>query len=201
MFEKLIKMLEENDLKLDYDDAEFIADELDLGFGSGCTRFGFIFKEEKVCVKIPRYREENKNYCEMEIKHYNSAKDYGIEQVLLAIEKITTTKNGVEMYQQPKYDFTTSELTYDNANDEMCLELQKIYQNKKSVINYFWKKYFDGCISKLWLTAVYKAYGGKFLLNFCYWVYHNDINDLHSDNTGFLNNLPVILDYAGFYCE
>ena len=199
MFEKLIKMLEENDLELGYNDAEFIAHTLNLGFGSGCTRFGFIFKEEGVCVKVPRYREEDENYCEIEIKNYNSAKTYGIEQVLLAIEKITITKNGVEMYQQPKYDFTTGELAWDNANDKMYSELQNLYEQKKSVINYVWERYFNIEMNKIWLTAVYKVYGKKFLLNLGRWVCANDINDLHNGNTGFLNNLPIILDYAGYH--
>ena len=55
-------------------------------------------------------------------------------------------------------------------------------------------------MNKLWLTAVYKVYGKKFLLNLGRWVCANDINDLHNDNTGFLNNLPIILDYAGYHC-
>ena len=53
----------------------------------------------------------------------------------------------------------------------------------------------------LWTARAYQIYGKKFMKKFAELTNTYGINDLHQGNTGYLNNRPVLLDFAGYHRE
>ena len=55
-----------------------------------------------------------------------------------------------------------------------------------------------GKIGLNWLTLAMAEYGETLLNKFIEFISIFEINDLHSGNRGFCNNMPVLVDYSGF---
>jgi hypothetical protein len=171
----------------------------DIVIASGETRYAIVFKHDNFVLKIPRYKYENCNedYCQAEIRAYESAKKFRVERILLPIELYHTTTTGIAIYKQPKYSFSTSDGEYvlmynDYLNRRNapinCAIIEKITNECK-----------DGRrISRRWMARVLQLYGKKFCRSFEAWTIENQVNDLHNSNTGWLDNKPIILDYAGY---
>jgi hypothetical protein len=201
LVEELISVLE----NCDADDDE-ISDCLD-GFAdshrrhiiisSGETRYAVIFKHENFVLKIPRYGYCKEDYCQAEIRAYESAKEFRVERILLPIELYYTTSTGISIYKQPKYSFSTSDGDY-NLGYNKYLDHRNI-PNHKPIVRKITRECYDGRrISEQWMARVLQLYGKKFCRSFEAWTMENDVNDLHNSNTGWLNNKPIILDYAGY---
>ena len=164
---------------------------------SGETRYAVIFKHENFVLKIPRYGYCKEDYCQAEIRAYESAKKFHVERILLPIELYHTTTAGIAIYKQPKYSFSTSEGVY-NRGYSSYLDRRNI-PHHKSIIRKITRECYDGCrISEQWMARVLQLYGKKFCRSFEAWTIENDVNDLHNSNTGWLDNKPIILDYAGY---
>ena len=164
---------------------------------SGETRYAVIFKHENFVLKIPRYGYCKEDYCQAEIRAYESAKEFRVERILLPIELYHTTTTGIAIYKQPKYSFSTSDGTY-NRNYDTYLSHRNT-PNHKLIVRRVTRECYDGRrISEQWMARVLQLYGKKFCRSFEAWTHENSVNDLHNSNTGWLNNKPIILDYAGF---
>ena len=171
----------------------------DITIASGETRYAVVFKRNNFVLKIPRYEYENckEDYCQAEIRAYESAKKFHVERILLPIELYHTTTTGIAIYKQPKYSFSTSDGDYNLGYDS--------YLNRRntpincSVVKKITRECCDGNrISRRWMARVLQLYGKKFCRSFEEWTMENNVNDLHNSNTGWLNNKPIILDYAGY---
>ena len=169
----------------------------DVFFSSGETRYAVVFKRDDFVLKIPRYEYCKEDYCQAEIRAYESAKAYRVERILLPIELYHTTSTGIAIYKQPKYSFSTSE-------GEYRLEYNKYLHRRNtpircSVLTKITNECRDGGrISHHWMARVLQLYGKKFCRSFEEWTMENNVNDLHNSNTGWLDNKPIILDYAGY---
>ena len=164
---------------------------------SGETRYAVIFKHDNFVLKIPRYGNCAEDYCQAEIRAYESAKKFRVERILLPIELYHTTSTGIAIYKQPKYSFSTSDGDY-NLNYDTYLSRRNI-PNHTSIVRKITNECYDGGrISRRWMARVLQLYGKKFCRSFEAWTNENQINDLHNSNTGWLNNKPIILDYAGY---
>lgn len=164
---------------------------------SGETRYAIIFKRDDFVLKIPRYGNCQEDYCQAEIRAYESAKKFHVERVLLPIELYHTTTTGISIYKQPKYSFSTSDGTY-NCNYSAYLSNRNTPEHKP-IIHKITRECYDGRrISKQWMARVLQLYGKKFCRSFEAWTMENNVNDLHNSNTGWLDNKPIILDYAGY---
>ena len=164
---------------------------------SGETRYAVIFKHDNFVLKIPRYGNCAEDYCQAEIRAYESAKKFRVERVLLPIELYHTTTTGIAIYKQPKYSFSTSDGDY-NRNYDSYLNRRNIPQHRPIVRKITNECCDGGRISRRWMARVLQLYGKKFCRSFEAWTNENQINDLHNSNTGWLNNKPIILDYAGY---
>ncbi len=169
----------------------------DVAISSGETRYAIVFKHDNFVLKIPRYGYCKEDYCQAEIRAYESAKAYRVERILLPIELYHTTSTGIAIYKQPKYSFSTSDGVYNHGYGNY-LNRRNIPQHK-SIIRKITHECYDGCrISEQWIARVLQLYGKKFCRSFEIWTMENDVNDLHNSNTGWLDNKPIILDYAGY---
>lgn len=54
------------------------------------------------------------------------------------------------------------------------------------------------CFNIYWLCDVMKLYGANFLKDFLTFVTENHIDDLHGDNIGYIDGLPVLVDYSSY---
>ena len=159
---------------------------------SGATRRVFIFPKLGVVIKFP---DESNDYCEQEVRFYESAKAYGVERLLLPIEKVGVTKGGNPLYIQPIYKFTIAEMDY--AKQEA---VAKRFRKTRKVATV--RAVGCGCYyspHKDWLARAIQLYGKKFMRSFEEWTNTNHVNDLHSQNIGYIGNFrPVLIDYAGY---
>ena len=75
----------------------------DIVINSGETRYAVVFKHDNFVLKIPRYKYRNCNedYCQAEIRAYESAKKFHVERILLPIELYYTTTTGIAIYKHP----------------------------------------------------------------------------------------------------
>jgi len=169
----------------------------EIAIGSGETRYAVIFKHENFVLKIPRYGYCKEDYCQAEMRAYESAKKFRVERILLPIELYHTTSTGIAIYKQPKYSFSTSDGEYNRCYDTY-LNHRNI-PHHKLIVNKVTNECYDGRrISKRWMARVLQLYGKKFCRSFEAWTVENQVNDLHNSNTGWLDNKPIILDYAGY---
>lgn len=169
----------------------------DVAIASGETRYAVIFKRDNFVLKIPRYDYCKEDYCQAEIRAYESAKKFRVERILLPIELYHTTTIGIAIYKQPKYSFSTSDGEYNRCYNTYLNNRNTPYH--KPIIHKVTNECYDGCrISRHWMARVLQLYGKKFCRSFEAWTMENNINDLHNNNTGWLDNKPIILDYAGY---
>lgn len=179
----------------DNDDLYPIAKRLGAKLSWGATRWAFIFEKHQTVVKFPKYDETDEDYCELELKNYNLAKEYRVEKCLLSIEYIGTTASGIPIYIQPMYTTSHGDLSYP---------LQKKWDMKceKLRCSPVMRKIKDGCLytpPNLWLVRATQIYGKAFMRSFQKWSHECKVNDLHSSNVGYLRKQPIIIDYAGYH--
>lgn len=171
---------------------EEMAEELNCRTSSGATRRVFIFPKLGVVIKFPC---DSHDYCEQEITSYESAKEYGVERLLLPIEKVGVIKGGIPLYIQPIYKYTIEEMGWDDK-DRVRKRTRKTRNHKIT------RKIARGCYyspDSEWVTRATQLYGKKFMLSFEKWTKAHRVNDLHDQNVGYIGNFrPVLIDYAGY---
>lgn len=167
-----------------------------VAFSSGETRMVVVFKHEDFVLKIPRYGYCQEDYCLAEMRAYESGKKYRIEKILLPIELYHHTHSGIDIYKQVKYSFVTGDMDIHDYSD--YLRRRNNPRNAEIVGKVRCNCYDGHRISRDWMARVIQLYGKKFARSFENWVNENQVNDLHNYNTGWLNNKPVLVDYAGY---
>lgn len=184
-------------------------------YGSGATKLVLFPRAElnlDIVVKIPFTHSENMeefqnedgdwvygdyyplsgagygegwNYIEAEMYIYEKAKEYGVEEAFLENIYIGTADNH-PIYVQQKVEvvdrYSLSE-RHSQRSEELCKKISKDIYNPFE---------FD------W-ACDYIEYFGEIafekLLNFCEEEY---LSDFHMGNLGYLNEIPIILDYGGY---
>ena len=188
----------------DFDVAEIVetvCDKLvDMGYHvnwyQGATRAAFVFRDFDEVIKVPLLNETKHNYCELEVRNYKSAVEYGVDQLLLPIAYFDTCECGLPLYFQPKYRFTTDEMNRNWWKKKRQSQLLREVIDT-GIIENLVQNCYRSRVSYQWLTFVYLTYGKAFTKRFIRWTNDHKINDLHANNTGFLKRKPIILDYAG----
>jgi hypothetical protein len=154
-----------------------------------------VFEKHKMVVKFPKYEETDTNYCDLELKNYNKAKECRVEKCLLPIEYVDTTDRDIPVYIQPMYTTSHDYLDY-NLSRRWGKKVQNLH-HKKIV-----EKVEAGCLyspPQLWIERAIQIYGKRFMRAFEHWTRENRVNDLHSSNVGYLGKQPIIIDYAGYH--
>lgn len=176
-------------------------------YGSGATKLVLFPREElnlDIVVKIPFTHSEDEdwdseeyyplggapygegwNYIAAEVCIYESAKKYGVEEAFLPNTYIGEI-NHHPIYVQQKVEvidsYSPSE-KHSQRSEEFC---KKISQDIYNPFDFDW-------------ACDYIDYFGEIafekLLNFCEEEY---LSDFHMGNLGYLNEIPIILDYGGY---
>lgn len=168
-------------------------------YAYGESRFAVWHKDWDFVLKIPRYGYATIDFCQREVDNYREAFAYGVERICLPIEHVYTTPSGIRIYKQKRYDFCTSDGLDSKINYRHYLRKRNVPRDEKitAVV-------IGGChqgyrINAYWIARMVQLYGKKFAKSFEQWTRDCRINDLHDFNTGWLDNKPILLDYAGFF--
>ena len=214
--------LNEND-SFTEDDVEDFIDSIDrnkpnFDYYYGATKLVIAPWDTEYVIKIPfmgRYSWEDDeyyplrgtkygaNYCEEEEKLYKMAQEEGLEDMFLPLIRV----GYIENYNYPVFIQAKAETYYGNENTPKVSKASanKYRRWKSSSVGRSHNA--DRFFSKLpedWQIQVLEFFSFnlrkidhfiKFLTD-----YTNIIADLHSDNIGYCNGHPVIIDYGG-YCE
>lgn len=178
-----------------YSTVEKTVHSLGAAMGRGETRYAIVFRKYGVVFKFACHEDYYEDYCALEVKNYELAKKYGVERIVLPIELVGVTSHGLAVYIQPMY--TT-------AQSGLPAVVETSYSRKTNVSKQFARKIqdnaFDGYrLSILWLRRATQIYGKKFMRRFEEWTHEAEVNDLHSNNVGYLRKQPIIIDYAGYH--
>lgn len=161
----------------------------------GETKTVLIYRDWDFVIKIPNYYAYPKyDYCKLESDKYQSAKDCGIEKLLLETAYLITA-GCIDLYVQPRFSCAATE------HESMRKASRKTHnlENKK-IVRKIAKTTYDGYrIDSVWLARALQLYGKKFFLRFEKWSHENRVGDLHRNNVGWLKGKPIILDYSGYY--
>lgn len=197
-----LEWCEKNDDFFDYCTAADFAQDNNLQFNSGASKFVFTRPDWKYVIKMPRTevieREDFMDYIDLEIKNYEIAKSMGIEKILMpntCIGWIKFYDETVKIYQQPKY--TRSWDLFDDGladviKKRMHYNWNEIHKIKRSFFDYGMR------LEDPWVGRIVQLYGMNFLRKVAEWTNECGIDDLHAANYGVLGHKPVIIDYAGY---
>lgn len=134
------------------------------------------------------------NYCAAECEIYNEAKKKGFEQLLLKIEKVGEY-NGMSVYIQPKaksfaYTGNTEKYSSNKSKEIVREERNRVGNTYGISIHSFPTNWAASCLDIL---------GSLDELNRFFIFLNENSGDLHSNNIGYYNGKPCIIDYAGFW--
>lgn len=130
---------------------------------------------------------EGWDYCNSEVIRFQWAKNEKVEKCFLETEYICSI-DGYPIYiQQLATPYTSLECDNTEFREDELKKTSKICET-----NYL------KCFNVDWLTDVREYYGEAFLIKLLNFVKNYGISDLHNGNLGYIDNRPVIIDYAGY---
>lgn len=173
-----------------------LCQDLDVRNACGASRLCAIFPDEGVVLKVPRMNDCTRDYCALEVKNYENAKVYRVENILLPTEFVCETAFGCKIYKQPMYSKAFCNVS--GKDYEVLMKTLHGLESKKIVTEIHCSVY-DCRLAKVWTARVLQLYGKRFMRSFEKWTQFCEVNDLHDGNVGFLNGKPIILDYAGYF--
>ena len=158
------------------------ADIDNVRFTNGVSRGVFIFDDSDYVVKFSLTEDYTSFINEQEL--YLEAKMYGVEKFFAPITYLCTI-GGFEFYAQKKVKSGTRMDTDGENLSEASISLLNGCNDTSFCQNDLFDDFYD-------------CYEEKELCKLIDFINDYNINDIHYKNVGFLNNLPIIIDYAGY---
>lgn len=169
-----------------------------VNYDTGATKGVLLFKEKGFVIKIPFQvcddsylcgvvdGDTDWDYCSQEVYRYELAEKYEVEKFFLPSEFIEYVNDEYPIYIQEYAEIGESIDSIEASKEE-----------RDSVENFNSKNFYK-CINLNWEAKALSIFGEDKFLKFKNFIVDNDINDLHLGNIGYKNNIPVLVDYAGF---
>lgn len=180
---------------------------------SGVSKVAIIPKEKNYVIKIPyygKYRKSNgikcfdsyfssisksSDYCKSEEIIYNKAKANGLDTFFAEIEQIGKIKS-IPIYVQRKA--VIFEDVYYPEDDEE----ENLNEREVSIFKTITTKYSDLVEDEYlpisWMKDFIFSYGELAFDKLYNFLSDNNIQDLHSENIGYICERPVLVDFSGF---
>lgn len=163
-------------------------DELNLNCSvcSGASKGVLIFSDTDWVIKFDYYRD-SVSYCELEVKHYELAKQAGLEHYFAETRMVRRVGKTVFTVQEK------CECDCDEVSGRVFDSLKRRYANRGEKIeeDQLWGEVEDVCED----GEVYIIFENEKLNEF---ICQNYINDLHQANFGRIGDRYVMIDYSGF---
>lgn len=164
-----------------------------MAFHSGCTQGAFVHEDFNAVIKFEI--DSSERACHFSMVRYKIAQEMGVSAILLPVEFAGESKNGIELYIQPKFKVAHCDLEWSenrrynrynsNVNERLAYKIMR--------------NCYDSRLSRAWVESAIRVYGKRFMKRFEEFTRRCEVNDLHQANVGYIGNRPVIIDYAG-YC-
>lgn len=157
----------------------------------GSSRIAISHEKWDFVIKIDHDEWGDVNASAREVFAYQEAKRYGVQEALLPIAEWFDIglPNGC-LYIQQKADYQWSTMPV-----ELDRKILKIYQYSEDVP---WDIDFNRTNSR-YICYLIRCYGEEFVRRMVKWAEKCRVNDLHGSNCGFVDEMPKLLDYAGFW--
>lgn len=207
------------------EDSEFTAQKAEdfayevlpnINWNNGASKIVFIPSESDYVIKIPFsgqeetvYGEDDEvldytdfhyffganehwDYCAVEVEISSKAEKLGLGKCF-AKTIFLGDMNGYPVYSQEKA--TTFFDLKDNDDIDMWSK-EKVEKNKKTRTKC--KEMQVCCFNSTWLSDFIEYYGEKTFKDFMLFLKEERIGDLHSENIGYIEDRPVLIDYSDF---
>ena len=180
---------------------------------SGVSKVAIIPKEKNYVIKIPyygKYRKSNgikcfdpyfssisksSDYCKSEEIIYNKAKANGLDTFFAEIEQIGKIKS-IPIYVQRKA-VIFEDVHYPEDDEE-----ENLNEHEISIFKTITTKYSDLVEDEYlpisWMKDFICSYGELAFDKLYSFLSDNNIQDLHSENIGYICEKPVLVDFSGF---
>ena len=180
---------------------------------SGVSKVAIIPKEKNYVIKIPyygKYRKSNGikcfdpyfssisksgDYCKSEEIIYNKAKANGLDAFFAEIEQIGKIKS-IPIYVQRKA-VIFEDVHYPEDDEEENLNEREVSIFKTITTKYSYLVE-DEYLPIGWMKDFIFSYGELAFDKLYNFLSDNDIQDLHSENIGYICERPVLVDFSGF---
>lgn len=167
-------------------------------YHSGACKECFLINGFPYAIKFVFPTEDEWDEAAQEAMIYEAAKKQGIERIFLFTTLFYVNQAGIKFYIQEKIDTSSCGLSYE-AKARLKEKANK--KNNKLKVREILHEMKSPPRDDLWTARAYQIYGKKFMQKFAELTNTYGINDLHQGNTGYLNNRPVLLDFAGYHRE
>lgn len=194
-FDKVLSKIEASDCDCSYDEwVDVYADEFPtINFRRGVTRIAIIDKSEKYVIKIDM---KGFDYSCREEENYKSAEAELFGQYFAPVEFLMYF-NFTDTIKIPVFVSPMCEI---NVDEVMSLSRNGYYKSKiEDGIDVSDDEEFDYEEDTDQVRCAFEEFYGVDRTDALYdFMDDNCINDVHSENVGFLDGKLVVLDYAGY---
>lgn len=173
-----------------------------VDYASGASKGVLIFKDLGFVIKIPftycdgcelsgaDESEYSWDYCDQEITRYEMAIDAGVEDAFLEIQFFDYV-NGYPIYIQPYANIieNITDIEYKELHSSSEDRDAEYIRHIDDIEDYYW-------LNSAWEADLYVIFGMTFYKKFKMFLKENSINDLTSNNIGYVGKNPVLVDYA-----
>lgn len=168
----------------------------------GATKFCLIPEESDWVIKLSfdmtdefDPAEEEVDFCRREAYNYQRAVDQGLEKYFAATYKVGRVED-IDVYVQQKVATDS-----DKIEGMFSSYVENVYED--SLVDYTGDEYHwavDDYVNDLENTERIEAVFGASdaTCKLAIFIEKYEINDLHCANYGFVNGVPVIMDYSGY---
>jgi hypothetical protein len=163
-----------------------------LSMNYGATKYCLVDKQGDYVIKWDK--DTSYGDTERECEVYQKAIEKGIA-FLFPQTEILCRINGVAIVIQRKVDYCHGNMSYEQENK---LNYQCRTVNMDMIIKVDHNIYRSR-VPRLWIKSLICIYGKKITKLFEEFTHEQEINDLHSNNVGYLNGKPIVLDFSGYH--
>lgn len=144
------------------------------------------YEEEYIDFENASFEDCEWDYCKVETDRYALAEEIGIEKYFAKTECIGMINN-YPIYIQQKAEIFAE-----------VKDLNSYSEEKKSSTREKCDKEDLWCFNDCWLSDLLDYCGDRIFSLFMSFLKNNEIDDLHSSNIGYIDKVPVLVDYSGF---
>lgn len=147
------------------------------------------------------------DYCKEEAQIVQEAKELNLNEYFAETLYLGDVR-GYPIYAQEKVTVMTDRYEldededYDSIYDETASLLNSYEESSDDSNSYDYNSEYDEDSNVLplnWSLVFVKKYGADALKSLIEFIQDMGINDIHSDNVGFIDGNPILLDYSGYY--
>ena len=163
-----------------------------LSMNYGATKYCLIDNQGDYVIKWDK--DTSYGDTERECEVYQKAIEKGIA-FLFPQTEILCRINGVAIVIQRKVDYCHGNMSYEQEN-KLSYQCRTVNMDMVIKVDH---NIYRSRVPRLWIKSLICIYGKKITKLFEEFTHEQEINDLHSNNVGYLNGKPIVLDFSGYH--